>query len=57
MMSGNDVVLGKEGDGEEWRKEGEEGELVDGKEGRWFRGGLEEVESEEVTAKITERHY
>ena len=57
MMSGNDVVLGKDGDGEEWREQEEEGELVGGKEGRWFRGGLEEVESEEVTEKITGRHY
>ena len=46
MMSGNDVVLGRDGDGEEWREEGDEGELVGGKEGRWFRGGLEEVEVE-----------
>lgn len=58
MMSGNDVVLGRDGDGEKWREESDgDKELVAGKEGRWFRGGLEEVESEEVRRRITDRHY
>jgi hypothetical protein len=69
MMSGNDIVLGRDGDGigmnsAEW--EGEKvGEMGDKGwvEGRWFvgqhEGGIcsaEEVEGEKITKLMNERH-
>jgi uncharacterized protein len=48
MMSGNDVLLGKNGNGVA---------VPDEKiEGRWFIEGVD-VDSEEVTKLITDRHY
>ena len=48
MMSGNDVVLGIWGDGAAVPEEKVEG--------RWFTEGVD-VDGEEVTRMITERHY
>ena len=46
MMSANDIVLGKDGDGV----------AAEGIEGRWFVDGVE-VDDESVTTKITEAHW
>ena len=48
MMSGNDVLLGRDGDGVAVPEEGIEG--------RWFVDGVD-VEDERVTSMITEKHY
>ena len=48
MMSGNDVVLGILGNGVAVPEESIEG--------RWYKDGVD-VDSEEVTKLITERHY
>lgn len=48
MMSGNDVLLGRDGDGV--------GVPEEGIEGRWFVDGVD-VEDESVTAMLTEKHY
>ncbi|EXJ62359.1 hypothetical protein A1O7_02793 [Cladophialophora yegresii CBS 114405] len=48
MMSGNDILLGKDGDGVAVAEEGIEG--------RWFVDGVD-VDDDSVTAKITEAHW
>ena len=63
MMSGNDVLLGVDGDGVGKGETGSEGWV----EGRWFVGeeegvvcgvkGEESVDGERVTRLLTERHY
>jgi hypothetical protein len=69
MMSGNDIVLGKDGDGvgmnsAEWKGE-KVGEMGDKGwvEGRWFvgehEGGIcsaEEVEEDKITKLMNDRH-
>ena len=48
MMSGNDVLLGIWGNGVAVPEQGIEG--------RWFHDGVD-VESDEVTKLITDKHY
>jgi uncharacterized protein len=48
QMSGNDILLGKDGDGKEYPQEGIQG--------RWYTDGVD-VDDESVTAKITEAHW
>ena len=48
MMSGNDILLGKEGDGV--------GVPEESIEGRWYLDGVD-VEDEGVTLCLTERHF
>lgn len=48
MMSGNDVLLGRNGDGVAVPEEGIEG--------RWYVDGVD-VNDESVTKLLTEKHY
>lgn len=48
MMSGNDVLLGRDGDGVAVPEEGIEG--------RWFMDGVD-VDDEQVTQMLTDKHY
>jgi len=48
QMSGNDILLGKDGDGV--------AALEDGIQGRWFVDGVD-VDDDTVTKMITEAHW